>query len=246
MPAIGKLLKRKIRAGMFSATMLLLCTALPSKAGIVDVSLSGNNFATHVTSLREMRYRGVILQRYDYSCGAAAIATLLSYSYDRPTPESTPFLAMIRIGDRQKIEKLGFSMLDMKLYLDSLGYHVSGFKLDLAQLQQVRVPGIVLIQINGYKHFVVIRSVDTNNVLFADPARGMQIMPHSRFEAIWDGVFLAIRDDTELAQKGFTEKAFLDVRPRAPLGAYFTAGSNGLTVGSETAYTTHMLFGSGL
>lgn len=187
-------------------------------AGEVYLNTPGANFAVHVKSMREQRYRTVVVQRYDYSCGAAAVATLLTYSYGRPTPEAEPFLQMFRHGDKAKITKLGFSLLDMKSYLESQGFQVSGFRLSLAQLQKVAVPGIALVEINGYKHFIVIRAVNDTSVLFADPARGMQILARDRFEKIWDGVLLVIRNDLERGHAGFNEQAFLAVRPRAPVG----------------------------
>ncbi|WP_204283799.1 C39 family peptidase, partial [Klebsiella pneumoniae] len=67
-------------------------------------------------------FRTVVRQQYDYSCGSAAVATLLRYHYGRPTVESDVFSAMWRSGDQAQIKRAGFSMLDMKRYLDSQGY----------------------------------------------------------------------------------------------------------------------------
>ncbi len=219
------------------AAFILFCLgSRPAAAGEVYLNSPSGVFSFHLKSMRELRYQGVVVQHYDYSCGAAAVATLLTYSYGRPTSEAEPFLQMFRNGDRAKIVSLGFSLLDMKNYLQSLGYNVSGFRLSLAQLEQVRVPGIALVVVNGYTHFVVIRAVDDANVLFADPARGMQILSRHQFDKIWDGVLLVIRNHLRLARAGFNEKAFLAVRPRAPLGSPMQQKALGLSVYTEQLF----------
>lgn len=236
-----------MRRGMFCfpVTAILsffLSLAAPSlaNAGEVYLNAPGGTFNLRITSMREIRYRTVVPQHYDYSCGAAAVATLLTYSYDRPTSEDEPFLKMIQHGDRRKIQKLGFSMLDMKNYLESLGYKVSGFRLTLDKLKQIAVPGVALVEINGYKHFIVIRAVDDRNVLFADPALGMQIMSRERFEEIWDRILLVIRNDLTLARAGFNEGAFTKVRPRAPVGAGVDGASYSLSVFSQQLFMRHL------
>jgi predicted double-glycine peptidase len=230
-----------IRNALFLLTTVILAGALPgsSRAGEVYLNSPSGVFALHVKSIRELRFQGVVVQHYDYSCGAAAVATLLTYSYDRPTTEAQPFLQMFRNGDRAKIVRLGFSLLDMKNYLESLGYNVSGFKLSLTQLEQVSVPGIALVVVNGYTHFVVIRAVDQTSVLFADPARGMQILSRQAFNKIWDGVLLVIRDHLRLARAGFNEKAFLAVRPKAPIGRPMQQKPLGVSVYTEQLFAAN-------
>jgi hypothetical protein len=52
--------------------------------GELDDSLTGD-FKVQVTSLREARFKTIILQQFDYSCGSAAVASLLTYDDDRPS-----------------------------------------------------------------------------------------------------------------------------------------------------------------
>src|ERR1700744_3651505 len=72
-----------------------------------------------VTSLKEARYRGTVRQQYDFSCGSAAIATLLTYQYGYPMSEQIAFQQMFAEGDQQKIRREGFSLLDMKRFLEA-------------------------------------------------------------------------------------------------------------------------------
>jgi hypothetical protein len=79
----------------------------------------------------------------------------------------------------------GFSLLDLKRYVDELGYEGVGFgRLTLEALIE-RAPAIVPISTVGYNHFVVFRGVAGNRALLADPAWGNRTMSLSDFEAAW-------------------------------------------------------------
>lgn len=186
-------------------------------AGEVVATAVGGVFGVPVTSMRELRTARVVMQQYDFSCGAAAVATLLSFHYNLPTQEQTIFKAMYDRGDQESIRERGFSMLDMKTYLESLGYHADGFRLKLDRLKAIAVPVITLVDINGYKHFVVVKGMEDGRVLVGDPAYGASVMEEEYFESIWSGTVLAIRDRPQEARKQFNQLVDWKVRPRAPV-----------------------------
>ena len=72
-----------------------------------------------VRSMQELRFVETVRQGNDFSCGSAAIATLLTYHYERPTTELQVFEKMWNQGNKKKIREHGFSMLDMKHYLEA-------------------------------------------------------------------------------------------------------------------------------
>ena len=43
--------------------------------------------AAPIRSLQEIRHEGVVIQKWDTSCGAAALATVLTYSLNDPVSE---------------------------------------------------------------------------------------------------------------------------------------------------------------
>jgi hypothetical protein len=122
-----------------------------------------------VTSLREARFRTTIRQQYDFSCGSAAVATLLTFQYGFPVNEETVFANMYVNGDQAKIRSEGFSLLDMKRFLESRGFLADGYELPLSKLEEAQIPAIVLIVENGYHHFVVIKGIKGDRVLIGDP-----------------------------------------------------------------------------
>jgi predicted double-glycine peptidase len=144
-----------------------------------------------VRSLLEMRRELTIVQEWDLSCGAAALATLLRYQHgeERLTEREVAIgligrdrylanPALIRIQN-------GFSLLDLKRYVDERGYTGVGLGgLELPDLEDF-APIMVPIDKAGYEHFVVYRGRMGDRVLLADPAFGTVTMPAERFERAW-------------------------------------------------------------
>ncbi|WP_051768167.1 C39 family peptidase [Sphingobium sp. DC-2] len=209
---------------MFTPRRLSLFAAvssLPIAAPVVQAQVrldsDGGRPAVSVLSWRDMPFRRVVRQRYDFSCGSAAIATLLSYHYERPMPERAVFLSMWEEGDQAKIRKLGFSMRDMKLYLESIGLRAEGFRLTPVQLRRLGQPGIVILDIKGYKHFVVVKGVRGEEVLVGDPMLGLKIYSFSDFSAMWNGIFLAVLSPASAHPPLYNLAAEWENRLRAPV-----------------------------
>jgi len=171
--------------------------ALNVRAWAGEVTLGNTdtgNFNIKLVSYSEIPFRTVIRQQYDYSCGSAALATLLRFHYSLHTTEADVFKAMYAVGDQAQIQKVGFSLLDMKKYLASMGYLADGYRVSLAELGQVRTPAIALIQLGAYKHFVVIKGVVGDQVLVGDPALGLRKFSAADFQKVWNGIAFVVHD----------------------------------------------------
>jgi len=160
---------------------------------------SGGAYNVHVTSWRDLPFRTVIRQQFDYSCGSAALATLLHFHYGLPVREAEVFSAMYQTGDQDKIRKVGFSLLDMKHYLAAAGYSADGYKISMADFAKMSTPAIALIKTGAYRHFVVVKGVKGQNVLVGDPALGLRTYSRAQFEAMWSGIMFVI-DDQHVGQ----------------------------------------------
>ncbi|HLI19463.1 MAG TPA: C39 family peptidase [Rhodanobacteraceae bacterium] len=175
-------MKRRASCIAWLLALVPLCAA----AGNAQLTgVAGANYRVHVTTLKEQRFRNTIHQKYDFSCGSAAVATLLTYQYGFPMSEQTAFAAMFAHGDRARISKQGFSLLDIKRFLAALGFEADGFIVPLEKLEQARLPAIVLIDEHGYHHFVVIKGMLAGRVLIGDPAKGTRSIPEAEFEKSW-------------------------------------------------------------
>jgi predicted double-glycine peptidase len=137
--------------------------------------------------LSELKYKNIVRQAYDYSCGSAALVTLLKYHLGIEVSEQASMEGMMAFGEKDKIiERRGFSLLDMKRYLASLNVQGAGFRAEIADLLTLDQPGIVPIDYGGFKHFVVLRGVRGGLVFLADPAMGNITFPVGEFATLWD------------------------------------------------------------
>ncbi|WP_432723646.1 C39 family peptidase [Jeongeupia wiesaeckerbachi] len=166
-----------------------------------------DSFSVNVTTFKERAFINTVRQKYDFSCGSAALATLLHYHYGVPTDETQVFKGMYEHGNQDLIQKYGFSMADMKAYLEAKGFEANGFKMSLSDLASVGVPAIVVLDLGGYRHFVVIKGISDEWVLVGDPAVGVKSYTRPAFERMWGQIAFLILDSKSVGQKGFNTVA---------------------------------------
>jgi uncharacterized protein len=88
---------------------------------------------------------------------------------------------------RRRLIKIrqGFSLLDLKRYVDGRGYRGVGYgKMTFAELVE-KAPIMIPINFFGYNHFVIFRGVMVDRVLLADPAWGNRTISRDDFENAW-------------------------------------------------------------
>jgi predicted double-glycine peptidase len=200
---------------------LLLCGAV-MLGGLAQAAelpaLGGVQYSIPLKNMKEVRRASTMLQQYDFSCGSAALATLLTHHYDYPANEKAIFEDMYARGDQQKIRKEGFSLLDMKNFLEARGFRADGFQQPLEKLAEAGIPAIVLISENGYNHFVVIKGLRGGRILLGDPASGTRVMPRQRFDEVWKNKLLFVVHN-RIEQARFNLAADWSAAPLAPLAS---------------------------
>jgi predicted double-glycine peptidase len=142
--------------------------------------------AKPVRSLMQLRNDRVVRQQWDLSCGAAVVATLLTYQLGAPVTEREAALGMLRVGDARLVRaRLGFSLLDLKRFAASRGFEAEGFgDLSLDELVAM-APAVAPIRVFGFGHFVVVRGRVGDRLLLADPAFGDRTMTEQAFLDAW-------------------------------------------------------------
>jgi predicted double-glycine peptidase len=180
---------RAVGAGLFLVFLLVLVAERASAE------------TRPVKTLLEFRHQNVVVQKYDLSCGAAALATLLKFQFGDQVTEREVNRGLIRRQEYIENPELvrvrqGFSLLDMKRFVDGRGYEGIGYgQLEMDDLVKF-APLIVPVSPVGYNHFVVFRGMLRDQVLVADPAYGNRTMSREKFEHIWI-------DFPELGKVGF-------------------------------------------
>lgn len=198
--------------------LFALILGLPASAGNVVVPVeAGGPFNVPAKTLKESRFRATIRQQYDFSCGSAALSTLLTYHYNHPVTEQAVFEEMFRNGDPERIRRAGFSMLDIKRFLERRGFQANGFEAPLEKLERAKIPAIVLLNERGYNHFVVVKGIRNGRVLVGDPAGGTRVLTRKSFDAAWHNkILFVVTNRTELAS--FNGTSDWRAAPLAPLG----------------------------
>lgn len=199
------------------STLIMLPVTGPRAAELNFVDVRGERFTVPVRSFAESRFHRVYKQRLDFSCGSAALATLMTYHYETPVTEAEAIQSMYQKGDKEKIRKEGFSLLDMKKFLATKGFDSDGYRVSLDKLKAVGIPAIVLLNYNGYLHFVVVKGVTASEVLVGDPALGMRVFDREKFEnEMWNGIVFIVKNEKKTGQRYFNLAEEWKVRQRAP------------------------------
>jgi predicted double-glycine peptidase len=168
-------------------------------AGVINFYGGGGvDIRRRVVSLKVARFKNIVPQSVDFSCGAAALATLLRYYYGEDVNEKEIVRYILEHGDAEQLKQTGFSFLDLKHYASNLDYRAAGYKLvDYKLLDKLKVPVIVLISTEGYQHFVVLKGLANDRVYIADPLRGNIALYRSDFYDVWKNrvLFVVLGDD---------------------------------------------------
>lgn len=174
--------------GKHLAALSISCLLLVGAVGAASALAAEP--APPVRSLIEQRHQNVVLQQWELSCAAAALATVLRYQHGVAATERSVALGLIDRAEYLANPDLvrlrqGFSLFDLKRYVDALGFEGIGLGgLSLRDLIE-RAPVIVPVSLRGYPHFVVFRGATASAVLLADPAFGNVTMSIEKFQHAW-------------------------------------------------------------
>jgi predicted double-glycine peptidase len=151
-------------------------------------------------SWSEFKWQNVVRQRTDIGCGAAALATILTYYFDFPTDEREMVEALYyeAVQDYKDpkhpppgdIRQIGFNLRHIRAVARKGGLVAAGFEVDAENLEEVKIPVITRVTVKGFDHFAVFRGAVGGRVYLADPAFGNISYRLDQFERIWSGVMM--------------------------------------------------------
>lgn len=194
---------------VFFAGLMGLLLRGPLFPVAVAAQASGNvetQGVKNIRSLKQIRNEDVVRQRWDMSCGAAALSTVLTYDFKDDTPETAIVVWILHRVDPVKVRAQGgFSLLDLKHFAEARGYHAEGFSgMTIADLAAEKTSVITPIRLKGFDHFVVVKGVMDGRVILADPGFGNLTMRVERFQKLWrNGIGFIVHppDDRMIGEK---------------------------------------------
>lgn len=178
-----------MQAHHLSFVFFALSPLFPLSASAATVNIgNGSRIFTPLHSIKDLRDQGVVKQGYDYSCGAGALATLLTYGIDDPVSEEIvlrQILEPLAKDQEQLRKKQGLSLADLQNVALARGHKAQGFRISPEYLPQLKGPVIVFIKPRGYEHFSVLKGVRADRAYLADPSLGNVRMPVYQFLDMW-------------------------------------------------------------
>ena len=194
---------RPLWPGLFALPLVVVTIVL---IGCVSVSARASEETDrgfrHWTALRDQQ---VIRQEKDFSCGLAALATVLTYYFERPVTEAqlldqlelpdsqTLARQLAREGlpltDRERLQSLrerGVSLALLARLARTHGLRARGVSLRPEALSRLSMPAIAYVEPGGSPHFTLIRGVDQRgHVQVADPSWGNRLFTGDDFAGIF-------------------------------------------------------------
>ena len=126
--------KSMLSSVAYCAIISLAVGALGPSLQAANIGIgSGTRIDIPLKSLKDLRDRALIKQRLDYSCGAAALATILRYGFGDKVTERDILIELFELlsEDEEGLRrKEGFSLLDLQRVAQARGYKAQGFRLE--------------------------------------------------------------------------------------------------------------------
>ncbi|MFN3448320.1 MAG: C39 family peptidase [Roseococcus sp.] len=147
-------------------------------------------------SWQQRRFRHVVRQVLEFSCGSASLATILTYFLGRPTGEADVIAVLrerypTREAWRERAET-GFSLGDLIFAAERLGFAAQAARVPLEQLGRVAGPLVVHLDKGRWQHFSVLRASHEGVFYLADPMVGQTSMLEGGFRREYTGAALAV------------------------------------------------------
>lgn len=142
----------------------------------------------------ESRCRAKFFGQRDINCAASALADLLLTRFNQDVGPEEIFAELWSHADEDS-QRLGFSLLDLKKFLERHDFQGDGYNISLAELGREGASALAIVNVDGNSHFIVVRGFRDGQVLINDPGFGLVKISERRFHDIWrDGVLFVIRD----------------------------------------------------
>lgn len=148
-----------------------------------------------------MRYQ--CIKQHDYTdCGAACLATIAKqYGLDLP---------ISRIREIAGTDKQGTNVYGLIKAAEQLGFSAKGVKGNQeAFFSEFPLPAIAHVIVNeNLLHYVVIHKISKNQIIIADPAKGIVKYTPEEFFELWTGVLVLLMPEVKFEKRNEKQGTF--------------------------------------
>jgi predicted double-glycine peptidase len=151
-------------------------------------------------SYLEQKYSVTVPQRFDFTCGAAALATLITHYWDQNTSEAKVLETLHSRYSKdtmssevwKEMQKKGFSLDDLIWAANKLGFEAQAASLPAEELGKIDGPIIVHVLEAKDSHFTVLRLRAAGWTYLSDPVQGAVTLTNEEFDRKYTGSALAV------------------------------------------------------
>lgn len=136
--------------------------------------------------------KNIIVRQQDLKdCGVCSLLSIIKY-YDGFIP-----IEKLRVDTMTSLE--GTTAYHLVKAARNYGFDSYGIKLEkIQELEQVILPAIAHITINGLNHFIVIYNITKSEIIAMDPAKGKVKIKKSEFETMWTNHLIILHPKSKL------------------------------------------------
>jgi predicted double-glycine peptidase len=170
-------------------SLLSLAPAMSGRA------LAAGTITERPRSYQDLKFQFTVRQQRDFTCGAAALASILKYHYGMPVTEEMIFWIIV---NRYKPEELkqkaevGFSFEDLIFVAEKLGFKSQAAVVAISELEKLNGPVILQMNMKRFDHFSVLRKKTADIAYMSDPLFGQLTLDSKEFKEEFKGAVLAI------------------------------------------------------
>lgn len=131
----------------------------------------------HFESYLDQKFKEVVRQQLDMSCGLAALSDIFIHRYNEG------------VFEYQLIDKVGlkerYSFSDLQKLSEEYNKKSIPVWMTYENLSLIKEPAIFYLERKGDKHFVSLSYVDSDYIQIKDPAWGVLNYTRNQFEGYW-------------------------------------------------------------
>ena len=167
----------------------VMAASWPDGGQVITPFIPAQNHETHgpvFETWLERRDKGVVKQSLDYSCGIAALATLMEMSFDVEVTESSLLVVLKENADEWQLandwRERGVSLAILRKLAAQYDLNAVGVSVSAIGLMQLRKPAIAFVDYRGLPHFTVLKPpLIDSRIELADPSWGNRTLTRWQF-----------------------------------------------------------------
>lgn len=126
-------------------------------------------------------------------CGVCSLYNIIRYYGGNINTE--------RLREMTNTTKDGTSIYNIVKTANSIGFISKSYRCNIEDLHTITLPAMLLIRIDNYNHFVILKDIDNEKVRIFDPIRGELVYNYSKFLEEWQKIVITFDKDKQLPKE---------------------------------------------